>query len=524
MSVDIVGSGDESASFQRPAYVAAEIVGRDISNVSLIGGSVADDGTRRVMIYRPIDPDLGDEEWPGNWTDGVHEIIQTWDFGGDFLFDGRNGDFVMLWTTDPQSETRTVHGRFRSSGVDDYANAVLTVNTTSGAVEDLIETETGMSLAFEAGDEFQLANLILADDYSLHSEPGISLFFDDGAQLAYTSRPDRSGNYFLGVSAESAGGDSNMTLVDFRVDNDALNPGHRTYFDPHRGIQFQYPESWKGSIDRQGLLAFNDPSGTTSISISTHPDMSGRPAVDLKNMALETYGSVTVLYEDQVEIGQGGGLRTVYGYESAGGSRTGVMLTFSQDGQPFLIDIDGPSSNEAATLELAGVVAGSWDSRPVVASDSGRWVEIVVDGLGVAAPADYSHSHMGNGWHRFAGPTDQIFIAFRAEPVTDPGLSRRMEYWTEVARRNVDDFAGSPLRTVRRGDREWARVDIEYRLETGDMVAGVIMSSKFGDGELVIWGEAPADQYPQIEAEVLMVAVDELSHAAPPQPDSARSP
>ncbi len=524
VSVDIIASGEESLSFQRPAYMAAEVVGRDISTVSLIGGSIADDGSRRVMVYRPVDPDLTDEEWPGSWTDGVHEIIQTWDFGGDFLFDGREGDFVNLWTTDPQSETRIVHGRFRPAGAGDYVNAILVVNTTTGAVDGLTKTETGMPLAFDSGDEFQLTNLILADDNTLHSEPGVSLFFDDGAQLAYTSRPGLSGGYFLGLSAESTGGDVDMELATYNVDNDALIPGHRAFFDPYRGFQHNYPESWEGPVDRQGLLVFSDRSGATSMSISTHPEMSGRPAVDLKNLALEAYGDVTVLYEDQVEVGGGGGLRTVYGYESAGGARIGVMLTFSQEGQAFLVDLDGPASEESTILELAGMVAESWTARPVAAVDAGRWLETIVDGQRVTAPAGYRYSQMSNGWHRFAGPEDQVFLAFRAEPIGGPGLFKRLEHWTEVAGRNVDEFTASTVRTVERGDRNWARVDFEYRLENGDQIDGMIMSTRIEERELVIWVEAPAAKYLELESEVFMVAVDELSHDVPPKVDATGSP
>ena len=295
VSLNIVDSGEESASFQRPAYMSAEVFGRDIGSVSLIGGVVKGDGTRRVTLYRPVDPDLNDDEWPGSWTDGVHEIIQTWDFGGDFLFDGRDGDFVILWATDFESDTRTVHGRFRPAEEAEYEDVIMVVNKTAGSVEELIEIETGMPLAYKASDEFQLTNLTLDDENVLHSEPGISLFFDDGAQLALTSRPGPSGTYFMGFSAESASGDGEVKLVTYTVDNDALNPGHRAYFDPLRGFQLQYPESWQGPVDRQGLLVFSDPAGATNMSISSHPDMSGRPAVELRNLALDTYGDVNVL-------------------------------------------------------------------------------------------------------------------------------------------------------------------------------------------------------------------------------------
>ena len=217
-----------------------------------------------------------------------------------------------------------------------------------------------------------------------------------------------------------------------------------------------------------------------------------------------------------MKIGQGGGLRTVYGYESAGGSRTGIMLTFSQDGQAFVVDIDGPSSDEAANLELADIVAASWTSRPVAVAHSGRWLTSPLDGLGAVAPSDFRYSHMSNGWHRFAGSNDQVFVAIRTEPIDSSGLFGRMEHWIEVAGRNADDFAASAPRTVERGDRTWTRADFEYLPESGDLISGLIMSTRVGDRDIVVWMEAPADQYPRLESEILMVMIDELSYNALP--------
>ena len=80
------------------------------------------------------------------------------------------------------------------------------------------------------------------------------------------------------------------------------------------------------------------------------------------------------------------------------------------------------------------------------------------------------------------------------------------------------------MHTVERGDRNWARVDFEYRLENGDQIDGMIMSTRIEERELVIWVEAPAAKYLELESEVFMVAVDELSHDAPPKVDATGSP
>ena len=88
VDLELVGSGDATGSSQQPAYLMAELSGREISSVSLVGGSVLEDGRRRLFFHEPIDPDPTDDEWPGRWANGIHDLVQTWDFVGDYLWDG----------------------------------------------------------------------------------------------------------------------------------------------------------------------------------------------------------------------------------------------------------------------------------------------------------------------------------------------------------------------------------------------------------------------------------------------------
>ena len=63
--------------------------------------------------------------WPGDWANGIYSLVETWDFSGDYLWDGQQGDFVILWTSDPTSEMRNVHGRYRAAGSEQYLDAIL---------------------------------------------------------------------------------------------------------------------------------------------------------------------------------------------------------------------------------------------------------------------------------------------------------------------------------------------------------------------------------------------------------------
>lgn len=511
VNLELVGSGDEMVSTQHPAYVMAELSGREINSVSLLGGSVLEDGRQRLLFHQPIDPDPGDDEWPGQWANGIHDQVQTWDFTGDYLWDGQRGDFVVLWATEEAGDTRTAHGRYRAAESDSYDDAVLVVDIAQGLAQNVIKKGTSETVRFQPGDEFQLTTLLLDDEGVPFDEPGASLSFEEGGHLAYTQRPVPSGTYFLGISVDSAGGEADTVLTRFVVNNDSLVAGYRAFLDVKRGFQLLYPETWPAPTEQGGRLLFSDPAATVQMSVSSHPDIAGQPIVNLKQRALEAYGDVTLLYEDQVDIGSGGGLRTVYGYQAPDGPRTGVLLTFVHEEMAYVVDVDGPGSEEAQLLDLASVIASGWTGRAVAANSAGHWLEADVDGLAVQVPADHRPQQMGNGWQRFAGDDELTFLAMRSEPVTGRGLFNGLAHWLDVAGSNVLNFAASEIYAFDRGDRSWARVDFEYALDDSQRIGGAIVLAQIGERFLIIWAEAPSEQFQAYEAWVLEMIVDQLS-------------
>lgn len=510
-TIELVGSGDDQANSQHPGYIAAELTGRHISSVSLVAGSVSEVGRQRILIHQAIDPQPNDDQWPGTWEDGVTELLQVWDFTGDYLWDGQQGDYAVLWVTDPTTDTRTAHGRYRAAGTEAFVDGVLVVNVLVGTAGQFIATATGEGFRIMPGDEIQLTDFILDDQGVIHSAPGTSLSFGEGGHLAHARRPVPSGTNFIGVSAESADGDADAVFSRFEVDNDNLVAGYRAFLDAANGFQLLFPETWAEPTGEGGHWLFSDAAGQIAMSISTHPEMSDRPIVDLKQQALDAYGDVSVLYEDQVELGQGGALRTAYGYLGPDGERTGVMLTFAQGGLAHVVDIDGQSSEEGAILELASTVANSWVARAVDVQSSGRWTEAAVDGLAMVVPAGYRPHQMSNGWQRFTGTDELTFVAMRSEAAADRGLFSGLEHWLGVAGSNVRDFAFSEIYEHERGDRSWARVDFEYALDNNDLVGGAIMLTRIGDRFLILWAEAPLVEFATLESQALQTMVDELS-------------
>ncbi|MFN2223204.1 MAG: hypothetical protein ACK2UH_11670 [Candidatus Promineifilaceae bacterium] len=511
VKLELTGSGDAMSSTQYPAYLMAELSGRELSSVSAFGGSVLEDGRRRVFFHQPVDPDPQDDDWPGEWADGIYDLEKTWDFMGDFLWDGQRGDFVVLWASAPDAVERTVHGRYRAAGSDTFLDAVLVVNIDLGMAREVIKTATGEAVVFQAGDEFQTTVLMLDERGNLSDEPGVSLAFEEGGHMAYTRRPAPSGTYFLGISAETASGETDSIYASYQVNNDSLLAGYRAFLDVSMGFQLLYPETWPAPSERGRGLLFADPAGDVQINVSAHPEMADQPIVDLKQLALAAYGEVSILYEDQVEVGPGGGLRTVYGYQGSDGLRTGVLLTFSQQGMAYVVDVDGPANEETRLLEIAGVIAGGWRARAVVATSAGRWTEADIDGLAVEVPADHRLQRMSNGWQRFTGADELTFLALRSEPAVGQGLFHGLSPWLEVAGSDVLEFAASEIFAHERGGQSWARVDFEYSLDADQRISGAIMLTRIGQRFLIFWFEAPLAQFPAYETGVVATLVDELS-------------
>jgi hypothetical protein len=511
VALELTGSGDALASTQHPAYIMVELSGRGITSVSQLAGSVLADGRRRILVYESLDPDPGDSLWPGEWTNGVHDLVETWDFTADYLWDGQQGDFAVLRMTRPETDTRTVHGRYRAAGSDDFVDAALVVNIAEGKGGEVIIQANGETEHFVAGDEFQLIDLFLDDDGVIESKPGATLSFTEGGHIAYTRTPVINGAYFLGVGAETNDGQVDSVYASYEVDNERLTAGYTAYLDAGRGYQLLYPETWPAPVEQDGQLLFSDPQGDTVMTVSWHPEMSGRPIADLKQRVLDAYGDVTVLYEDQVVMGASAGKRTVYGYSALEGPRTGILLTFALDEQVYAVDIDGPARQEDSLQTLAGIVAASWTGRDLIAASSGRWVESPVDGLLVQTPAGYLSQQLSNGWQRFAADDDLTFLAMRGEPAAGRPLAESLAHWLEVAGGGVTDLAASEVYLHERDGRGWARVDFEYKVTPGQQIGGVLMATELENRFLILWAEAPLNAFDDFESRVLLTVVDDLS-------------
>ncbi len=508
--IEIVGASHEPVGIQMPAYLAAEISGRRLTQVVEIAGRYENDGRRRIVTYNHLTAD-GDDPEHARWADGVHEVLKVWYAEGDYLSDGTNGDFVVLWPSEVESEFLTVNGRHRPAGDAEYEAALLAINRETGQAQAVIRVSDGTVITTSPGDEFQITNLILVDDQSLAPEEGMALFMDKVTDLSVERQPLPGGAYYYGLKTENESGDIRMAMVDYTVGNEILLSGYRAYFDPTGGFQFLYPADWSRPSSIGGRLTSANISDTVRLTISTHPKLAQRPVEELKAEVLRSFGNVQVLYEDTVQIGSSGALWTAYGYDDPESPRTGIFLTMIQDGQAYVIDVDGRMDEEATVLEVIGMLQKTWVSRLVsLGQQPGQWERVNLEGADIAVPTTYQYAELNNGWHRFDGGDGGTFLAFKLEPAAGGRILDRIRHWLEVAGRDVTDFAFSEFYVLELGGRSWLRLDFSYQKDEGIDMKGSLMATRLDQELFFSWAEAPADQFEDLDQDTLLLSLADL--------------
>ena len=156
--------------------------------------------------------------------------------------------------------------------------------------------------------------------------------------------------------------------------------------------------------------------GTAQMQVRIYPGWTGDLAA-LQSEVLATFGTVSVLQQEPVSIGATAvaGIRTAYGYDSAErGPRTGMFLTFLNDGVGYVVDLDGPREAEAAALAIHDTIASTWQFLPSrLGFGPEPWATLNVGNFRVRYPAGYAYQEFNN-WHRFAADP-QTFVAVRIQ-------------------------------------------------------------------------------------------------------------
>jgi len=512
INLSLLRASSEPASLQMPAAVEAILVGREIISVTLLAGRYETGEEKRLVSSLPIPGGgLGEPNEDG-WADGIHELSYVWQTEGDYLSDDTSGDFVLLEEFDPEKDLWIARGHFRTSDLRQFENVELLINRGSGAVFGIVNQQNGESIQVESGAEFQILDYYLDNSGVTTSRPGKILKFDEMDQLALRRTPLPAGDYFLSYLASSASGSTATVTVDYLVGNENLLPGKRAYFQSEYGYQFLYPEEWSGLETPDGpVLSINVvPTMTLQIAIDPLLGEGGRGAG--QSAILHSLGDVEVLYEDHFEMGLYGGLRTVYGYESSSGLRTGVLLTFSYDGSDYILDVDGPLEDERLVTSAARSLIDSWIWRSLPdATTDHPWSPITIDDFQLYVPANYQYELLNNGWQRLSDNQLNAFLAYRLDDQSNSSQDSRLFYWEGVASRDVTNYFRSDNYEQQLAGMAWRRIDFQYDSKDLGEIWGAIMSSASDSGEFIAWMEAPAADFMRLEEEHFSLLLANLS-------------
>ena len=510
---------DRPAGVQNPALLDLEVVGREIGSVAFIGARREADGRQRLMLSESVASNLAMEPTagrPARWRDGVHQDSYLWRTEASYLYDAAgNGDFVVAWPAGPDDAQFLVSGRYRRGANDIYLDAYLIFDQVTGEPTRLWAVEGGAltELRPQPGDEFQPDALYRQAAGETAREPGPGLIISEEQILVMDRRPLPDGDYFFGLAAETIAGVTAEAFVELAVANSAAIPGFRAYFDPYLGFQFLYPDTWSAPVYSDGLLIAGDRQRSTRMQITIYPQL--EPGVELARLkaeALAQFGSVAVLFEDEVVVGGVRGLRTAYGYtDGSGQSRTGVFFTFVQERSGFVVDVDGPAEAEAATVTTVATMAQSWATTSIdPGRRPGRWTRVDFGAFAVAQPDGFAHQPF-NEWQRFSsGP--HTFAAFRVNPAA-VAATETLALLLRDAGANVNGFnAGDAYRFPLAGAL-WQRADFSYRTAEGDDIWGFIVVKEESGQEVAAWVEAPAATYNELERDVFLIMIADLALA-----------
>lgn len=502
-----------AVSRQSPALVGYELAGRYLASVSLRVTQPGDDGAAQLVATERLaaaPARLTDGSELTRWRDGVHRDVVAWTPEGPYLVGDGGGATVVTW---PGAEHVAVTGRFQSADTTLAIPATLLFDPQTGRLLDAWghARRAFLPLRPAAGDQFTPDRFRAGDDGAVSAEPGpTTLTFDAAGQLTLERRTLPAGEYTVGFVAETVRGTRALAAAPVTVNSDADIPGYAGYLDPAYGYQFLYPETWSRPVygDFGDTLLFTgDISGTLTLQVKRYADPTAG-AESLKQAVLSDWSGLALLYETTTEVGGEPALWTAYGYSGVDGARQGVFLTLAHDGAGYVIDLDAPAAQQAATLATIDMLAASWQFRRAETVAAGGAWPSAADGSALV-PTGYSFEALTSGWARWTRQDEaRAFIARRAVPGSVRDEAAAAAYWLGVAAGDSADF------TVTHSAREdvngtaWTRNDFAYTTAGGRAIAGTLLVTVTG-GEQVVWLEAPDGGRDAVLATALiLMAVD----------------
>jgi hypothetical protein len=511
-TVDLTNNFRTTVNLSQPAIMSVEVIGNRLTDIMIVAAQETADGRgvwRQFETIQPAYITFPSGTSTAVWTDGRHETTIIWDTISGYLSDAAgNGDYVIIRAIDPSpaGPQLAVEGGFQPTGSDLQADTTLIFNpdsAESGRLWAGMMASSGTRLVGElkpgTGDKFRPSILITAEDNQVQREIGVELTFNEAASLFRSARPLPDGAYRVGVIASSLGGNTALATTPLNVDANESVAGYRAFVDAGHDVQFLYPVNWPSPTNQANVTFAGNSSSNSAeqvqLQVRYYPGWAGDLAA-LQTEVLSTFGEVSILQQDYVEVGLDESveaLRTAYGYHSPErGERTGVFMTFLRAGVGYVVDMDGPKSQEPATLATIDILAANWQflsSQPGFGPET--WPELTVGNYEVQYPSAYAYQPYNN-WHRFTADP-QTFIAIRVQPAGRTP-AEAMTGLLNIAADGVTGFvAEEPYRFYLAGFT-WERNDFSYVDATGTPITGLLLSRVDGDQEIALWAETPAEQ------------------------------
>ena len=484
----------DDTAVDRPAQVAYQLVGRGIAEVAQVAGQVEADGRQRVLAW---------ESLPGPWPDGAHEGEIRWSPQAVYLSDyAENGDFVLA---QPGAAGATaVSGQYHFADGGDPVAVTLLFDTATG---QLTQIQAPQDIRPRFGDQFQPERCYYQND--LVCQPGVFLQFDDTGQLQFALRPLPDGRYALGLYAADQNGDSTAAFTNVTVSDNHLIDG-RIYRDPGLRFQFIYLDTWLLPLTEASGVTINNAQGDGQIRLTILPGLSRQStAVSLQQEALAQFGQVDILHEGERLVGGMKARETAYGYtDETGREHSGIFYTFiSNEGDGYVLDVDGWRENEAVLVETAVTLADSWQFLQAQTEPGPDWWRTAeFAGYTLAYPPNFTGQQAGDWLRLSSGP--QTFLALRFFPNGDPASI--IADLADEAERGMANFQITPPAPVSLGDITWQRSDFSYESGDGRPISGFLMARRDGEQTIAAWAEAPANQFAQMDTAVFLTMLADI--------------
>jgi hypothetical protein len=333
----------------------------------------------------------------------------------------------------------------------------------------------------------------------------------DGAEPP-PHRPLPPGPYRLAVLAQNEAGTAE-SYVDLSLAVLEEPQDGRLYLDPQHSFQFLMPHAWHTPVYSGTLLLSHHLTTTGQMQLIPYPELPpGTSPTALADRVLAGFGPVSRLYQDRLPLAETQARRVAYGYtRTDGADRLGVLLALVHGGQGYVLDIEGDAADEAYLWRMAELAASSWQFVVPVDDPPPYWARQPVAGWSLAFPRDYNYQEL-RGWHRFSQNRD-TFWAVRLEEGLTADTTELMRRLQDAAA-GVTDFGANPAYYFELGPQRWLRADFRYTNSRQEEIQGAILLGTVGQQPVIVWLEAPLDEYEQLEQVHFLLMLMELARSA----------